>query len=86
MSKKSIIFAPESKMKTTMLTVATSQGVYLNIPRTDWNLLTELARKFGWQTQTSEQLLDYFIAGRLKVEDMSEDDIMNQVRAVRYAK
>lgn len=86
MSKKSIIFAPESKMKTTMLTVATSQGVYLNIPRTDWNLLTELARKFGWQTQTSEQLLDNFIAGRPKVEDMSEEDIMDEVRAVRYAK
>ena len=86
MSKKSIIFAPESKMKTTMLTVATSQGVYLNIPRTDWNLLTELARKFGWQTQTSEQLLDNFIAGRPKVEDMTEEDIMDEVRAVRYAK
>ena len=86
MSKKSIIFAAESKMKTTMLTVATSQGVYLNIPRTDWNLLTELARKFGWQTQTSEQLLDNFIAGRPKVEDMSEEDIMDEVRAVRYAK
>ena len=86
MSKKSSNFAAESKMKITMLTVATSQGVYLNIPRTDWNLLTELARKFGWQTQTSEQLLDNFIAGRPKVEDMSEEDIMDEVRAVRYAK
>jgi len=69
-----------------MSSVATSQGVYLTIPRTDWNLFAELARKFGWQTQTNEQLLDNFIAGRPKVEDMTEEDIMDEVRAVRYAK
>ena len=77
---------PKNKMYTTMLTVATSQGVYLNIPRTDWNLLTELARKFGWKTQTNEQLLDNFIVCRPNVEDMTEEDIMDEVRAVRYAK
>ena len=38
------------------------------------------------QTQTNEQLLDNFIAGRPKVEDLSEEDIMDEVRAVRYAK
>ena len=69
-----------------MLSVATSQGVYLNIPRTDWNLFTELARKFGWQPQTNEQLLDNFISRRPTVEDMTEEDIMDEVRAVRYAK
>jgi len=69
-----------------MLSVATSQGVYLNIPRADWNLLAELARKFGWKTQTNEQLLDNFIANRPVVEDMSEEDIVDEVRAIRYAK
>lgn len=69
-----------------MLSGATSQGVYLSVPIADWNLFTELARKFGWQTQTNEQLLDNFIAGRPKVEDLSEEDIMDEVRAIRYAK
>lgn len=58
----------------------------MSIPRTDWNLLAELARKFGWKTQTNEQMLDSFIASRPEVDDISEEDIMNEVRAVRYAK
>ena len=68
-----------------MLTTATTQGVYLKIPRTDWNLLQELINRFGWQSETREQLLEKFIQSRPKVTDLSEEDIMNEVRAVRYA-
>lgn len=77
---------PQTTNDMTMVGVAPTQGVYLNIPRADWGLLSELARKFGWQAQTNEQLLDSFIASRPSVEDMTEDDIMDEVRAVRYAK
>ena len=34
------------------------QGVYVNVPTGDWSLFRELIRKFGWQAETREQLLD----------------------------
>ncbi len=63
-----------------------TQGVYLNIPRTDWTLFQELVNRFGWQSETREQVLDEFIKTRPQNVDLSEEDIMNEVRAVRYAK
>ena len=62
-----------------------TQGVYLNIPRGDWSLLQELVTRFGWQSQTREQMLDEFMQTRPNVADLTEEDIMNEVRAVRYA-
>ena len=66
-----------------MLATAT-QGIYLNIPQADYSLLSELVRKFGWQAQTREQMLDEFCASRPRVTNISEDDIMNEISAVRY--
>ena len=65
---------------------ATMQGVYVNVPTVDWSLFRELIRKFGWQAETREQLLDRFISTRPDSPSISEDDIMDEVRAVRYAK
>jgi len=62
------------------------QSVYLNIPQGDWQLLKDLAKKFGWQAQTSEQRLEAFIESRSKTVELSEDDIMNEVRVLRYDK
>ena len=62
------------------------QGVYVNVPAVDWSLFRELIRKFGWQAETREQLLDRFISSRPAIPAISEDEIMDEVRAVRYAK
>ena len=62
----------------------TLQGVYLNVPMSDWNLFKELIRKFGWQSETREQLLDRFIASRPQQPPLTEDEIMEEVHAARY--
>ena len=62
------------------------QGVYVNVPTVDWSLFRELARKFGWQVETREQLLDRFISSRPSNPTISEDEIMDEVRSVRYVK
>ena len=67
-----------------MTTAAATQGVYLNIPRADWTLLQELISRFGWQSETREQILEKFMQTRPLDVNMSEEDIMNEVRAVRY--
>ena len=62
------------------------QGVYVNVPIVDWSLFRELIRKFGWQAETREQLLDRFADSRPSKPAMSEEEIMDEVKAVRYAK
>ena len=68
-----------------MTNSTTMQGVYVNVPVVDWSLFRELIRKFGWQAETREQLLDRFTSSRLANPAISEEDIMDEVRAVRYA-
>ena len=67
------------------MTATMTQGVYLNIPRADWTLLQELISRFGWQSETREQMLEEFMQTRPMNVDLTEEDIMNEVRAVRYA-
>ena len=69
-----------------MTNSATMQGVYVNVPAVDWSLFKELVRKFGWQAETREQMLDRFISSRPANPTLSEGDVMDEVRAVRYAK
>ena len=69
-----------------MLDTANTQGIYLNVPMTDWVLLKELIRKFGWQAETREQLLDRFVKSRPTSPALSEEEIMEEVNAVRYKK
>lgn len=73
-------------MATTMASNAQTQGVYINVPNIDWPLLKELIRRFGWKAETREQLLDRFISSRPTNADISEEDIINEVKAVRYAR
>lgn len=72
------------KAITTMLNTTNTQGVYLNVPLTDWMLLKELIRKFGWQAETREQLLERFVKSRPQNPSLTEDEIMEEVKAVRY--
>lgn len=65
---------------------AQTQGVYVNVPMVDWSLFRELIKKFGWKVETREQLLDRFVESRPATPEISEDEIMDEVRAVRYAK
>lgn len=61
-----------------------TQSIYLDVPMADWGLLKELIRKFGWQAETREQLLDRFVRSRSKHPLLSEEEIMDEVRAARY--
>lgn len=58
----------------------------MNVPTVDWSLFKELVRKFGWQAETREQMLDRFVSSRPASPALSEEDIINEVRAARYTK
>ena len=63
---------------------AASQGVFLNVPASDWSLFKELVRKFGWQSETREQLIERFCSSRPQQPTLSDEEIQAEVNAVRY--
>ncbi len=60
--------------------------VSLCIPQTDMNFLEELIKLRGWTLNSKDDLLDDFLVSRPMNVDLSEEDIMDEVRAVRYGK
>lgn len=68
----------------TMANKVQMQGVYVSVPAVDWSLFRELIRKFGWKAETREQLLDRFVSNRPANPGISEAEIMEEVKAVRY--
>lgn len=69
-----------------MLNPVNTQGIYINVPMTDWALLKELIRRFGWQAETREQLLERFVNSRSDKKLLTDEEIMEEVNAVRYEK
>ena len=69
-----------------MLNPVNTQGIFINVPMTDWVLLKELIRKFGWQAETREQLLERFVKSRSDKDLLTDEEIMEEVNAVRYGK
>ena len=62
------------------------QNIYLNVPQSEVGFIMILAKKMGWKVETKADLLDKFITSRPKNVDLTDDDIMEAVREVRYGK
>lgn len=62
------------------------QGVFLKVPVSDLSLLKELIRKFGWQSETREQLIERFCSTRPQQPTLSDEEIQAEVNAVRYGR
>jgi len=60
--------------------------IRLNIPKSDFRFFKELAMKMGWKTETKKNALRQFIASRPKDVDVSDNEILSEVYAVRYGK
>ncbi|OAV65254.1 hypothetical protein Barb6XT_02486 [Bacteroidales bacterium Barb6XT] len=60
------------------------QDIYLNIPKADLLFFTKLAEKMGWMVETKRDILKKYIVSRPKNVDMSENEILSEIRAVRY--
>lgn len=68
-------------MDTTM-----NQGVFLNIPKSDIKFFKELAKKMGWDIDIREDFLKDYIASRPKRVNLSEEEILAELNAIRYEK
>lgn len=68
-------------MDTTM-----NQGVFLSIPKSDIKFFKELAKKMGWDIDIKEDFLKDYIASRPKRVNLSEEEILAELNAIRYEK
>jgi hypothetical protein len=57
-----------------------------NIPTADINFFEELAKRMGWAYKTKESILEKFIETRPKNVDLSDEEIMDEIRTIRYKK
>lgn len=79
----------EKKLFTTFATnlnvnFMSSNNVYMRIPSQDLAFMTMLAGKMGWDISTNEDVMQEFLETRPTDADITEDEIMQEVRAVRY--
>jgi hypothetical protein len=68
-------------MDTTM-----NQGVFLSIPKSDIKFFKELAKKMGWDIDIREDFLKDYIASRPKKVNLSEEEILAELKTIRYEK
>ena len=68
-------------MDTTM-----NQGIFLSIPKSDIKFFKELAKKMGWDIDIREDFLKDYIASRPKRVNLSEEEILAGLNAIRYEK
>lgn len=61
-----------------------NQGVFLSIPKSDIKFFKELAKKMGWDIDIREDFLKDYIASRPKKVNLSEEEIIAELNAIRY--
>ena len=58
----------------------------VDIPQSDLMFFKLFADKFGWKFKSRQSLWDEYIKSSPENVDLSEEEIMEEVRAVRYGK
>ena len=61
-----------------------TKGFYIGLPATDYQFFNTLAKKMGWSVKTKKSVLGDFIKSRPKDVPISDDEILNELYAVRY--
>ncbi|GHT35162.1 hypothetical protein AGMMS49574_23980 [Bacteroidia bacterium] len=63
---------------------STLERISVNVPSADIMFFRYLANKMGWEVNTRQNLWDEFIKTSPKDVELSDEEIMAEVRAVRY--
>ncbi|MDR3188936.1 MAG: hypothetical protein LBT94_07110 [Prevotellaceae bacterium] len=63
-----------------------SQNIYLTVPQSEVGFIMTLAQKMGWEVETKADLLRRYISSRPQNVGLSEEEIIEEVCAIRYDK
>ena len=62
------------------------ERIFVDIPQSDMMLFQLFADKMGWLVKSKQNLWDEFIRNSPENIDLSDDEIMEEVRTIRYGK
>ena len=62
------------------------ERIFVDIPQSDMTLFQLFADKMGWLVKSKQNLWDEFISNSPENIDLSDDEIMEEVRTIRYGK
>jgi hypothetical protein len=62
------------------------EKVLVDLPQSDLNFFQLFADKMGWLVDKKQTLWDKYIQSSPQNVDLSDEEIMKEVRAVRYGK
>ena len=63
-----------------------SEDIYVRMPQSDIRFFQQFAKKMGWLVENKQTLWDNYIKNRPTNVDLTDEEIMDEVRAVRYSK
>ncbi|MCL2073288.1 MAG: hypothetical protein FWH18_05170 [Marinilabiliaceae bacterium] len=62
------------------------EKIFVDIPKTDMLFFSLFADKMGWKLDNKQDLWDKYIKNSPENVDLSEEEILEEVKAVRYGK
>lgn len=60
------------------------QNISVNIPKADMKLFRDLVKRMGWKISTNSELIDKYLSSRPTSVNLSEEEIQEELNAVRY--
>ena len=64
----------------------TRERIFVDLPQSDVDFFQLFAKKMGWLVDKKQNLWDKYIQNSPQNVDLSDEEIMEEVRAVRYGK
>ena len=65
---------------------AAREKVFIDLPQSDMKFLQLFANKMGWFVDKQQNLWDKYVQNSPQNVDLSDEEIMEEVRVVRYGK
>ena len=62
------------------------ENIYVKMPQSDMGFFQYFAEKMGWFVENKQTVWDKYIQNSPQNVDLTDEEIMEEVRAVRYGK
>ena len=73
-------------MEATLKRNTVSEGVFVKMPQSDMDFFQFFAEKMGWMIDKKQNLWDKYVRNSPQNVDLTEEEIMEEIRAIRYGK
>jgi len=71
-------------MEATLKRNIACENIYVSMPKSDMDFFQLFAKKMGWRVDNKQNLWEKYIQNSPQNVDLTDEEIMDEVRAVRY--